>query len=148
MDGHGRRVGLLAHPVYMRGVEVEHAACAVVQLPRRAGQRQALFDELAFDDRDGSLLGVVVVEPRVVPACPRDDPDVDVVVAPELHEVTIRAVRPRQGPPLLRIVRDSADQPPQLHPGEALARGRKLAGAHRALYLVNRFSKGPSEAVQ
>jgi hypothetical protein len=64
----------------------------------------------------------VVVEPRVVAVRPRDDPDVDVVVAPELLEVTIGAVRPDKRPPLMRIGRDAAHQPAQLAPVEAVAR--------------------------
>ena len=91
MDTAGARV-VLAHPVHVGGVEVERLAETAAQLARRPADHEALLDELALHDRDGAVRDVVVVEAGVVAAGPRDDPDVDVVVAPELLEVALRRV--------------------------------------------------------
>ena len=84
-DGEGGVV--LAHAVHVGGVEVEGVAGAAGQPARRSADHQALLDDLALHDGDGAAGQVVVVEAGVVAAGPGDDPDVEVVVAPELLEV-------------------------------------------------------------
>jgi len=56
----------------------------------------------------------VVVEAGVVAAHPRDDPDVDVAVAPQLLEAAAVGVDADQVPPRTRRRGDLGDEPAQL----------------------------------
>src|SRR5215210_54849 len=114
MDRHGGRGVLVAHPVDVRRVEVERRPRAVVEPAWLPAQDEALLDDLPLDDRDGAGRDVVVVEPRVVAVRPRDHPDVEVVVAPQLLEVALGAVEACQRAPLLRLGRDPRDELGQL----------------------------------
>ena len=113
MDTASARV-VLAHPVDVGRVEVERLAETAAQLARRPAHHEALLDELALHDGDGAMRDVVVVEAGVVAAGPRDDPDVDVVVAPQLLEVALRGVAAHERAPLPRIGGDPAHELAQL----------------------------------
>jgi hypothetical protein len=76
----------------VRRVEVEHVPGAMAQEARSSADHEPLLHELALHHRDGTARHVVVVEARVVAIGPRDDPHVDVVVAPQLLEAALRDV--------------------------------------------------------
>jgi hypothetical protein len=80
-----RRAGAgLVHAVDVRGVELEALARAVPAPPRRRADDQPVLHQLALHDRDGAAGDIVVVAAGVVAVHPGDDPQVNVVVAPEL----------------------------------------------------------------
>src|SRR5512133_1573480 len=74
----------------------------------------ARLDDLALDDADGPARQVVVMKAGVVAAGPRDDPDVDVVVAPQLLEVAGGGVGAHERPPAGRIGGDARREVAQL----------------------------------
>ena len=118
-------------------VEVERLAEAAAQLARRPAHDEALLDDLALHDGDGAVRDVVVVEARVVAAGPGDDPDVDVVVAPELLEVALRRVAAHERAPLPRIGGDPGHQLAQLARVEiALERGDARDRGHARTSVV------------
>src|ERR671914_529773 len=95
----------------VRRLEIEGLAGAVAATTRRAAHRQTLLDQLPRHDRDGPAGEVVVVEPGVVAIHPGDDPDVHVIVAPELGEVAVLGIEIDEVSPRGWIGRDLSDQP-------------------------------------
>ena len=153
MDRHGRRVAVLAHAVHVRRVEVERLAGAVAQLARRAAEHEALLDDLALDHRDRAARDVVVVEAGVVAVRPGDHPDVDVVVAPELLEVALRACRgapaPRHAPARRRCgrpARAARRGRGRAHAGDLHARRRRRAAARDCARAARRRTASPSDS--
>src|ERR671914_2476491 len=95
----------------VRRLEIEGLAGAVAATTRRAAHGQTLLDQLPRHDRDGPAGEVVVVEPGVVAVLPGDDPDVHVVVAPELGEVAVLGIEIDEVSPRGCIGGDLGDQP-------------------------------------
>src|SRR4051795_10727347 len=75
---------------------------------------EPLLHDLALHHRHRAARDVVVVEARVAAVSPRDDPHVDVLVAPELLEVALGAPPVHEAAPHLRFRGDAADQLAQL----------------------------------
>src|ERR687886_57784 len=133
--------GVLAHAVDVGGVEVEHGAGCVAAREGRPAEHEALFEDRAGDDGDGALRDVVVVEAGVVAVHPRDHPDVEVLVAPELLEAAALGVVGDQRPPCRRPAGEVAHDRAERGAVEvALERGH-WGGGHAATSAVSVCSR-------
>jgi len=130
VDGGRWTAGDVVHTVDVRGVEIEPRARNVLALhlhDRAARTLQAVLDDDAVADVDGSRGQVVVVVARVLLVRPALEPDVEVHLAVELDERPLVGVVAREIDPEGALTADGGGEVRELLAGE-LGVGRNAFG--------------------